>query len=89
MSVIDDIETYCSAAAALIDAGDYAGATLKLDAARALIAGQPDLVVGGEQIRWSGRIEELASLVARAERKRASAGGIRSTRIRYKNPSDE
>ena len=64
MSVIDDIETYCSAAAALIDAGDYAGASLKLDAARAIIAGQPDLVVGGEQIKWSGRIAELEGAAA-------------------------
>lgn len=83
------INAKATAAAALIEAGDYAAALPLLRSVKLLLSTLPNTVKDGFELQWNPAA--LDALIADCQRERsaavaAAAGGMQPTKITYKNP---
>lgn len=73
---------------AAIEDADYALAMRKALAAKALLAGTPDGRSPGESYSFSGRADELDTLIAQIRKLQGSGGGIQSSKLTRVYPSN-
>lgn len=82
------VQTKCSEAVALSEAGDYAGAISKLLSAKMLLAGMPNAMKEGASLQWDrASIDSLIGQIRQQQAASGSGGGIRRTKITYRNRS--